>query len=829
MSSFASQSSSSAAAVQFVELPPRLSSTEDLFHYVKRVSCSESLDFRTSPPSSVLFRKVLGYANPYKHGDETLSVASPSASSRSVARELIGGTTVRDIDQYPAHRDQLYELCCEVDERVRESVKDCTISDLKFHLLSSPEPKSVLPGLTSDVIACIVKTCTDDELKQIGGRVFNVLPGSKLGSPGYFGARVQPNSPTDDPSDIEMQCLNAFSYAVGDVMLGCNPVSSSPSSVHSIELRLKGVIEAFDLGETLPHCVLAHVDVQAEVERLHPGSTALFFQSIAGSDDANQTFDLPVGRMVSHAEKRNGRFGLYLETGQGADLTNGHANGLDMVFWDSRKYGFARALRRRVADASGTEGHVLINDVSGFIGPEVFRDKHQLLRCCLEDTVLGKLHGLTIGLDVCSTLHMDVTIEDLDWCLDELMPAQPAWCMALPTKNDPMLSYLTTSFQDHVRIRTKFGRKVDDRMWDFFVDVLQVVERDGTPTKNFGDPSWVYALFMEKKGDVRTRGELRAEADAIIADMKKRGVPVARGFGKEPWELEPELDKYVRGLYDDAKTTLWHEFADEFVDTIPNVVRLETRSLDRRDYVWHPVSGERLSERSEEVLMTRVRADSDWKADKPVLTVIVSDGLCSDAISDHGHLAPFLERLFEVLASDGEFDVCNEVYCVRSGRVRAGYHAGELLYGWGDESGGAQPPPPHWSKGGAAAAAAAAKCVGGVVHIIGERPGSGHRTFSAYLTVATRETWATARKVDHDITRVVCGIADTSYDPRAAADECCAILKTLKDTKGVSTHCAGDAAERATNNKTVVTNRSRSSRSSRSSRTGSQDEAGDSD
>ena len=51
--------------------------------------------------------------------------------------------------------------------------------------------------------------------------------------------------------------------------------------------------------------------------------------------------------------------------------------------------------------------------------------------------------------------------------------------MALPTKNDPMLSYLTTSFQDHVRVRSKFGRKVDDKMWDFFVDELQVVKRDG--------------------------------------------------------------------------------------------------------------------------------------------------------------------------------------------------------------------------------------------------------------------------------------------------------------------------------------------------------------
>ena len=63
---------------------------------------------------------------------------------------------------------------------------------------------------------------------------------------------------------------------------------------------------------------------------------------------------------------------------------------------------------------------------------------------------------------------MDVSLEDLDWCIEQVMPANPAYLMALPTKNDPMLSYLTTSFSDHVRIREKFGYKVDDTMWAFF-------------------------------------------------------------------------------------------------------------------------------------------------------------------------------------------------------------------------------------------------------------------------------------------------------------------------------------------------------------------------
>ena len=51
-----------------------------------------------------------------------------------------------------------------------------------------------------------------------------------------------------------------------------------------------------------------------------------------------------------------------------------------------------------------------VNDVAGFIGPEVFKTREQLVRCCLEDIAMGKLHGLTIGLDICSTLHMAVSL-----------------------------------------------------------------------------------------------------------------------------------------------------------------------------------------------------------------------------------------------------------------------------------------------------------------------------------------------------------------------------------------------------------------------------------
>jgi ethanolamine ammonia-lyase large subunit len=62
------------------------------------------------------------------------------------------------------------------------------------------------------------------------------------------------------------------------------------------------------------------------------------------------------------------------------------------------------------------------------------------------------------------------------------------------------------------------------------------------------------------------------------------------------------------------------------------------------------------------------------------------------------------------------------------------------------------------------------------VHLIGERPGNGHHTFSAYITVLPGEAWAKSGRVDHNHTRVVSNIADTALDPALAARQTAALL-----------------------------------------------------
>ncbi len=718
---------------------------EDVFAYIRRVKGSFDQTF---------YQKVIGAANAFKEGDQAIGVGADDDATRENARALLTNTKIKDLYEHPLLVDNLQELLWRTTNQTQYAqVKDWTMGQLKEFLLtgSEAEIKGIMYGLTSDTIGCVPKLMSNEELIVLGQKIFNVLPGTKIGAKGYLGARIQPNSPTDHPDDVVWQVFDAFSYATGDIVIGTNPVDSQVESVAAVETALKDIVDTFKLQDTIPWCVLSHIDVQAEVDRKYPGTVATMFQSLAGTDDCNKTFDVTVEKILKYAKSKKGeRYGLYFETGQGSEFTNGAANGVDMMVLESRKYGFSRAVGFELAKVQPGGPWLHVNDVAGFIGPEVFKSREQLVRCCLEDIVMGKLHGLTHGLDICSTLHMAVTLEDLDWCQDRVMPANPAYLMSLPTKNDPMLSYLTTAFQDHVRLRQKFGYKVNDKMWKFYKRI-GIVDNNNKYTQHFGDPLWVYYQYRLAKGDKRSRKAIYAEGRKKMKEIDERGVDLATGHGKHLWDLDPRLAAKVKTLYDDAKKCIWAELTPGFVETIPNAVQVRTLSRDRNDYISRPATGERLSPES---VATVERLKDSWGANLPKGQIVISDGLNARAIMDENHLAPYLDEMKKLLAEAG-IPVNDKHIVVTNGRVRAGYRIGEMLFEKAD--------PLSYR---------------GILHIIGERPGTMHHSYSVYITVAKGKIWAD-KKIDHDITKVVCNIADTALPPREAARETITIIREL--------------------------------------------------
>jgi len=131
-----------------------------------------------------------------------------------LARQLLANTTIQEIEQHVLFVDELQALIQQTTASTRH-IADWTLEILKDFILSESENdiKAIMPSLSSDVIGCVVKLMSNEELIQVGQKVFTPLAGSQIGSKGYMGARIQPNSPTDNVDDIRMQVFCAWSYA----------------------------------------------------------------------------------------------------------------------------------------------------------------------------------------------------------------------------------------------------------------------------------------------------------------------------------------------------------------------------------------------------------------------------------------------------------------------------------------------------------------------------------------------------------------------------------------------------------------------------------------
>lgn len=297
---------------------------EDIPSYIYRIYGKFDITF---------CRRIIGAANEYKEGDEALGVAAGSDVSRANARTLLSNTTLDWLSKLKLNDDTVTRFIDNfVDWKLfQKRLRGMTMANFKDFLLRADEPriKEVMPALSSNVIGCVVKLMTNDELQSVSLKVFNVIPGTQIGARGYFGARVQPNSPTDHPEDIVWQVFSAFSYATGDVVLGTNPVDGRPSSIEKVQRALRNVVDAFGLRGELPWCVLGHIDGQYAVEQVESGLVNVLFQSLAGTESCLRTFDLTVEKLERYV--RECPSGFYFETGQGADFTNGGAHGVRAV------------------------------------------------------------------------------------------------------------------------------------------------------------------------------------------------------------------------------------------------------------------------------------------------------------------------------------------------------------------------------------------------------------------------------------------------------------------------------------------------------------------
>jgi ethanolamine ammonia-lyase large subunit len=649
-------------------------------------------------------RRLFVLANSFKEGDLLVGGGRDDAA-RQDARRSLAALTIGTIDHTPLVEDNVTEAIeRSLDRGAQREIASLTIAQLA-EMLKSDRAAEWLHrrrhGLSSEVIAAVVKVMTDDELSSLAGRIFNPLPGDgvAIGSARHFGSRIQPNSPGDAEDEILFSILEGLTYGCGDVIIGLNPASDELDVIVRLEQLLAGVVERLQLPTR--YCVLSDLPKQHRARSRAPIDVG--FQSLAGTSKAIAGMvGLDVDGVADLARDFDG---LYFETGQGSAVTNGAAEEVDMVTLESRAYGAARVIARQ------TGKWMIVNDVAGFIGPEVFRTPAQLERACLEDSAMAKLHGLTMGLDVCATFHMGIapaTLRDLTARIAQR--AAPAYLMAVAGNADPMLGYLTTSFREHPRLRQRLGRELTSAM----AARLAALEGASVPS--------LYARYARSSED---------DGLARLKRLREAGFDLGYAAGDGA-----AANARVDAIYEHARLALYARLDESVIaDVVPESVRLETRATDRDDYLAHPPQGERLRIDSVDRLQRDVKRER-----APAIQLVVSDGLNANAVNEQLRLlVPAMRRR---LAEQGS-PIADRAVVISNGRVRAGYHVGQIL-------------DPDV-----------------IVHIVGERPGTGLNTASVYLTYgrdpAGHSRWTP--DLDHSQTTAICGIHPRGKPPEAAADE----------------------------------------------------------
>jgi ethanolamine ammonia-lyase large subunit len=623
-------------------------------------------------------KELLGAADVSKAGDRHAGLAARREPAREVARGMLSDLTLQHLYDRPltddrGEVDSVMRVSYDVNLGTFASIAGMTLGQLKDHLLRSPgeEVRRVGQGLTAVMAAALAKICDVHELIYIARKVTKTTKArTLLGAPGTLSSRLQPNHPTDDPRGVAMLVYWGLALGSGDALIGLNPavdtVENISSTLHHLDrLRRR-------TGAPTQVCVLAHVKTQlACLERGAP--VEVMFQSLAGTERTNLgEFDISVDlldRAYRTMAERGPLHGvaeqfMYFETGQGSEFTYGKHNGIDMTTTEALCYGLARRY-----------DPFMVNNVTGFIGPETHLDSFEMVVANLQDHFMGKLLGLPMGMAPCFTLHSNITLEGQQMATQLLTAAGANYYMDVGLNTDRMLAYFDTSAHDNQTLREIHGKQpaAEFLAWGLERGILA---RDGAAVTR--GPRW---------GDPRQFCESDAEFRELLAATP--AMPGIDSAGARPINAVSRQMRLNQAIGRDA---IHAELRLEELRQIAPFRVVETEAGSKEAHLNSPDLGARLAPESLVLLGAEDRQ----------VQILVSDGLSAEAV--HHNVRELLPVLLDGLSARGVR--VGQPILARHGRVKLAEPLAERL--------GADV----------------------VVYLIGERPGGdalASRSLSAYL------------------------------------------------------------------------------------------------
>ena len=399
-------------------------------------------------------RDVLAKANQEKSGDVLAGLAAETAKERVAAKLCLANLQLKDIYENPViayEKDEITRLIYDnVNTTIYKKLMNWTVAELRDYILDSKVGQSELMnisrGLTSEMIAAVAKLMSSMDLVYAAKKIkIQTHCNTTLGLPGTLSFRNQPNHPTDNIEGIIASLKEGLSFGSGDAVIGVNPVEDNIENFSRVMNAIVDVQKRFEIPTQT--CVLAHVTTQ--MQALQKGVPVdLVFQSIAGTQIANDGFGISLS-MLDEANEMATKLGtstgpnvMYFETGQGSEISLDAHLGVDEMTLEARCYGLAKHYKP-----------FMLNNVSGFIGPETIYSGKEVIRADLEDLFMGKMHGLPMGIAPCYTNHMKADQDDQEIGTMLCAMAGSNFFMGVSGGDDCMLNYQDTSFHDDASVR----------------------------------------------------------------------------------------------------------------------------------------------------------------------------------------------------------------------------------------------------------------------------------------------------------------------------------------------------------------------------------------
>ncbi len=439
-------------------------------------------------------KDVLAKANEEKSGDILLKIAAETVQERVAAKRVLSEMTLEDLRKnplLPLEEDEVSRVIDSlVNEKIYNEIKNWNVGYLREYILQHTttlqDIKRISRALTGEMVAAVAKLMTNMDLVYAASKI-NIWgkANTEVGKPGTLSFRIQPNHPTDSIDGIRASLMEGLSYGSGDAVIGVNPVEDNVASTSKIMECIYDFMMKWEIPTQTT--VLSHLSTQMEaVKRGAPVS--ILFQSVAGTEDANKAFGVSeemIDEGYAFIRKEGIAPGpnlMYFETGQGAEMSLETDHGIDEMTLEARTYGFAKKWKP-----------FMVNNVSGFIGPETLYDGKQMIRANLEDHFMGKLTGLPMGMAPCYTNHTKMDQNDQEIGTMLLALAGSNYYMGMPVGEDIMLSYQDTSYHDDATLRELLNRKPTAEFFQWLLE-MGIMDETGRLTSKGGDPT----IFLKK-------------------------------------------------------------------------------------------------------------------------------------------------------------------------------------------------------------------------------------------------------------------------------------------------------------------------------------------